>query len=127
MDSRLAALDRRVAEAATAWLTDPRDAGVYGRLVTAIEARTAYLHPRLGPPEDDVDGGASLMNADHRQRQPDGAHGDVAHVVDVVGDDELLDTLADDRPVQAVGVDLAGDPAAVLARLTDRAGPPGRT
>ena len=53
MDERLAALDRRVAEAADAWLADSRDTGVYARLVSAIEARSAYLHPllELGHPE----------------------------------------------------------------------------
>lgn len=47
MDERLVPLDRRVAEAADAWLADSRDTGVYVRLVTAIEARRAYLHPLL--------------------------------------------------------------------------------
>jgi hypothetical protein len=122
VDSRLAALDRRVAEAATAWLTDPRDTGAYGRLVSAIEARTAFLHPRLDSPVDDVAGDVSPASA--APPQPAVAAGGDG----VVGDDELLDALADHHPVQAVGVDLAGDPATVLARLTDGgAGPPGRS
>lgn len=55
MDERLAALDRRVAEAADAWLADSRDTGVYTRLVVAIEARRAYLHPPLEADRPDPD------------------------------------------------------------------------
>jgi hypothetical protein len=50
MDPHAAWLDRRVAEAADAWLSDPRDAGVYARLVAAIAERRAYLQPRLDQP-----------------------------------------------------------------------------
>lgn len=44
------ALNERVAAAAEAWLTDPRDPRVYARLVSAVDARRAALAelvPRL--------------------------------------------------------------------------------
>ena len=53
MDRHAAWLDRRVAEAANAWLIDPQDAAVYGRLVAAILRRRAYLEPELEPATDD--------------------------------------------------------------------------
>jgi hypothetical protein len=40
--SRQALLDARVAEAAEAWLSDPRDVGVYARLVAAVDDRRRY-------------------------------------------------------------------------------------
>ena len=56
MDRHAAWLDRRVAEAANAWLIDPQDAAVYGRLVAAVLRRRAYLEPKLVPgPADPVD------------------------------------------------------------------------
>lgn len=101
MDERLAALDRRVAAAADAWLTDPRDTGVYGRLVAAIEARRAYLNPPL--------------DEDPREVEP------VAAPPAVEQDEEVLDGLADTvTPIQSVGEVLRGDPAAVLARLREQ-------
>jgi hypothetical protein len=51
-DRHAAWLDRRVAEAAEAWLTDPRDPGVYARLVAALADRRAYLQPRLDEHQD---------------------------------------------------------------------------
>ena len=101
MDERLAALDRRVAAAADAWLTDPRDTGVYGRLVAAIEARRAYLNPPL--------------DEDPREVEP------VAAPPAVEQDEEVLDELADTvTPIQSVGELLRGDPAAVMARLREQ-------
>lgn len=47
MDDRDVTLSRRVADAADAWMRDPRDAQIYGRLVNAVLARRAYLQPRL--------------------------------------------------------------------------------
>ncbi|MEV8546442.1 TetR family transcriptional regulator [Streptomyces sp. NPDC051572] len=46
VDGRLAALDHLVAAAADEWLDDPRDAAVYGRLVSAVEARRAHIGSR---------------------------------------------------------------------------------
>ena len=95
MDERLAALDRRVAEAADAWLADSRDTGVYTRLVSAIEARRAYLHPllELGQrPDDPMPIPARLQN-DELLDQPgdaeptavrDQLHGDVREVLDTL-------------------------------------------
>lgn len=40
--------DRAVANAADAWLNEPRDVHVYQRLVDAIDRRRAWLHPTLG-------------------------------------------------------------------------------
>ncbi|WP_231127249.1 hypothetical protein [Motilibacter aurantiacus] len=48
MDERLAAINERVAAAVDAWLRDPRDAGVYERMVAAVEARRAHLSPPQG-------------------------------------------------------------------------------
>lgn len=42
-----AVLARRVAEAADAWLKDPADVGVYGRLVAAVTAWRAWALPDL--------------------------------------------------------------------------------
>lgn len=50
MDERRAQLERRVAEAFDAWLSDPRDTGVWARLVSAAMARRRYLQPEL--PDD---------------------------------------------------------------------------
>lgn len=43
MDDRAAALARAVAETVDAWLRDPRDAALYVRLLTAVEAWRARL------------------------------------------------------------------------------------
>lgn len=40
--------DRAVANAADAWLNEPRDVNAYQRLVDAIVRRRAWLHPTLG-------------------------------------------------------------------------------
>lgn len=40
-------LARRVADAAVAWLADPRDQQAYGRLVSAIEAYSTWRQPVL--------------------------------------------------------------------------------
>lgn len=90
MDPRLALLDRHVAQAADAWLADPRDAGVYGRLVTAIEARRQYLHPTLdeAAPEPPLDDNETTADADQMNVQ-----------------------------VRSVGTNLSGSPQAVLERL----------
>lgn len=53
MDDRDVTLSRRVADAADAWLRDPRDAQIYGRLVTAVLERRAYLQPALGLSADE--------------------------------------------------------------------------
>lgn len=96
MDERIAALDRRVAEAAEAWLADPRDTGVYTRLVQAIEARRAYLQPQLEleePSRDDL-------------------------VPEALQESEVLDDLSTGT-VQPVGAMLRGDVRMVLAGLRD--------
>lgn len=101
MDERLAALDRRVAAAADAWLADPRDIGVYGRLVAAIEVRRAYLNPPLDEDPREVESVAVLPAAEQ--------------------EDEVLDELADTgAPIRPIGEVLRGDPAAVLARLREQ-------
>lgn len=71
-----------------AWLADPRDAGVYGRLVTAIEARRQYLQPTL-------DEAAAMPSTATASR----------------------DTVDTEVQVRSVGDDLSGDPVEVLARL----------
>ncbi|WP_148043242.1 hypothetical protein [Flexivirga caeni] len=39
--------DSTVANAATAWLRDPRDYVAYQHLVAAVDARNAFLNPQL--------------------------------------------------------------------------------
>jgi hypothetical protein len=65
MDQILVLLDARVADAAEAWLADPRDAGVYARLVAAIGERRRHLdaaaaatpEPTEHPADDEPDAG----------------------------------------------------------------------
>lgn len=106
MDERLAALNRRVAEAADAWLTDPQDTGVYARLVEAIGVRRSYLNPTLdlGPtaqPDPAETGSADPACVPPPQLQPD----------------EVLDGLGERRPVRRVTAGLGDDPRALLDRL----------
>ena len=99
MDERLAALNERIGAAADAWLADPRDAGVYQRLVAAVEARRAYLRPQL-PTDADPDPEAGVRTPQHTQP------------------DELLDGLADTGSAAPLGDLLAGSSAReVLDRL----------
>ncbi|GAA4349534.1 hypothetical protein [Angustibacter luteus] len=102
MDQVLVLLDARVAEAAEAWLTDPRDVGVYARLVAAVQDRRRHLSP-----PDDVPAGPD----DERDLRSDASPGQ--------GADEDVDGLASDRAstVRSVGEALAGDPRDALARL----------
>lgn len=95
MDRSLATLDRHVAQAADAWLTDPRDAGVYARLVRAIEARRRYLHPTL---DEQTSDGTTAVDEGDPLAEPD-------------------DRASDDGAVKPVGAGLTGDPAVVLGRL----------
>lgn len=67
--------DRAVANAADAWLSEPRDVLAYQRLVEAILRRRAWLHPTLGfaaanPPGDLVDAGPELLDALGADRPP---------------------------------------------------------
>jgi len=87
------ALDHAVAEAADAWLNDPRDHEAYRRLVVAVLTRRTNYQPPLDldrePPE-----------------QP-----------------ELDDDLADRSPVAPIGDGIdATDPQAALRRLRGGAG-----
>ncbi|NHC16437.1 hypothetical protein [Motilibacter deserti] len=98
MDERLAAINEQVAAAVDAWMADPRDVGVYQRMVAAVEARRAHLHPppRLRPLEPDAQ--ASLAPAEEPA-------------------EEIVGT-ADIGSVQRVGSLLAGgDPRAAIERL----------
>ena len=95
MDERLAALDRRVAEAADAWAADCLDTGVYSRLIAAILARRAYLNP--------------LLELGQTPQNP-------TPVPERLQDDEVLDEVGapDPRPV---GDDLTGNVKDVLEAL----------
>lgn len=73
------ALDHAVAEAADAWLNDPRDHEAYRRLVAAVLTRRANYQPPLGLGDDPPE-------------QP-----------------ELADELADRSPVASIGEALASD------------------
>ena len=109
MDQVLVLLDARVAEAAEAWLTDPRDVGVYARLVAAVQDRRRHLSP-----PDDVPSGPDHV--------PTGVDGDTdlrSEASPGQEADDDADGLASDRTsaVRAVGEALAGDPRDALARL----------
>ena len=47
MDAQGARLARQVADAADAWLRDPRDTQVYARLVAAVELWREHVQPAL--------------------------------------------------------------------------------
>lgn len=99
-DPALALLDARVAEAAEAWLTDPRDVGVYERLLAAVAARRA--HRRVGA--DAIDDPADEGPDDDR--------------VEAADADDLEGTAAERSSLRAVGDLLdARDARAALDRL----------
>ncbi|MFC6044849.1 hypothetical protein ACFP8W_00105 [Nocardioides hankookensis] len=77
MDDQAALLARRVALAASAWLSAPTDIDVYRRLVEAVGEWESYCGPVL-----EVDGASS-------------------------SEEELLDELADVSPPQPLGVGMA--------------------
>ena len=124
VDERAADLDRRVAEAADAWLADPRDVGVYGRLVAAIEARRVYLQPGLftpsttpSPTADKAAEGAAVQQTS----SPGGSSPEVDRPslddLERPQNEELLDELGAGS-VQPLGEQLAGgDVRAILHRL----------
>lgn len=92
------ALDHAVAEAADAWLNDPRDHEAYRRLVAAVLTRRANHQPPLHLGEEPPE-------------QP-----------------ELDDDLADRAPVALLGETLdVGDPKAALERLRQGERLPRRT
>ncbi|GAB3689982.1 hypothetical protein [Angustibacter aerolatus] len=99
MDERLVLLDARVAEAAEAWLTDPRDAGVYARLVAAVEARRAHLHP--AEPVDPVDAQDLEVPGDDDHEDPDAIEPDVPDVEPLATALGGFGDLADPREVLA--------------------------
>jgi hypothetical protein len=100
MDERLYALNNRVAEAADAWLNDPRDRRIYSYLVDAIVARRAHVTPQL---------------ADH----PENAT--LAEMAAPPGED--LDELGDLAAVAPLSDLVGGDPKAVLQRLRGESAP----
>ena len=103
----LARLDRRVADAAEAWLVDPRDTGIYARLVAAVAERRAVLDavPRVALHTAPADEDAGTPDAG----TPDAGTPDAEPAED---DDEEPAV-----PLRPVGADLLGDPRAVLDRL----------
>lgn len=112
VDERLAALSERVAAAADAWLADPQDAGVYGRLIGAIRDRRAYLNPTLDETPYDPEAAAPPGAGTPREVQP------IVVTPTHTQPDEVLDELAEHHPVQPLGAALRGaDPREVLDRL----------
>lgn len=103
MDERLAALDRRIAEAADAWMSDPRDVGVYTRLIEAIGARRAYLNPTLDEtvPARSPAPAVDPITVAPSQAQPE----------------EVLDDLGAAHPARQILAELGEDPRALLERL----------
>jgi len=95
VDDQLGMHDGRVAAAADAWLADPEDVGVYGRLVSAVRDRRVYLR-----------------TAHHR---PSGV---IDEVADDVPDDPGDDPGNDRHAVQPLGAWITGaDPREILDRL----------
>jgi hypothetical protein len=93
MDEQRAVRDGRVAAAAEAWLADPLDIGVYGRLVGAVRDRRAYLDATLDPSDADPSPDPSPDPDDERHAvQPLGAW--------IAGADprEILDRLRGAKP-----------------------------
>lgn len=56
MDDEAALLARRVALAASAWMKQPTDAGVYARLVAAVAEWDAYVDPTFDDADELLDG-----------------------------------------------------------------------
>ena len=123
---------RAVAEAADAWLNDPRDTGAYERLVVAVQRWREHVRPPLPGTERITYRGALLarpeVGQEHREgpdqtgeaaeQQPDAGEekigagsGDAAETGDALG------SQGSSRPVASLGDLLAGDPARVLRRL----------
>ena len=94
MNDRLTSIDGDVAAAADAWLNDPLDTGIYGRLVAAVGARRA-----------------ALQTPDPAGVAPGG------EVAAEVEPDEVHLTDEDHRSVRPVSDLLSGDPRAALERL----------
>ncbi|MBI4940730.1 MAG: hypothetical protein HY830_08285 [Actinobacteria bacterium] len=140
-DDAAARLDRRVAEAADAWLADPRDTGVYARLVSAVTERRAVLDatvpdvvvPDVVVPDAEVravevealgDLGAPGTGETGEAVGPGQAVGAPAGAGPVTDGETAPDTDPDADPddepavpLRPVGADLVGDPRAVLDRL----------
>jgi len=103
------ALSERVAEAAEAWLADPRDPQVYGRLLLAVRVRRDHLDGRPDA-AGDVDAEAVAEAAASEPGEVGGPDGAASL--------ESPDSLAARRPVQAVGAAWRGaDPRELLERL----------
>jgi hypothetical protein len=101
VDERAAVLAIRVAEAADAWMSDPRDVMAYERLVTTVVQFRTYRHPQL-----DVTAGADSAV------RGESLDGDL---------DEILDELADRSPPAPVGTLLkGGDAQQILGELRRR-------
>lgn len=92
----LADVDRKVAAAADAWLTDPRDVDVYRRLVEAVTLRRRQLERLAASAGRNAPVGAEPAQGEPEER----------------GIEER-----DVPAVPAVGEFLGGDPRAVLDRL----------
>ncbi len=110
IDPALALLNERAAEAADAWLTDPQDAGVYGRLLAAVAERRAHLRGLAPVPLDPV---AATVDRGDVVQADDDSDAEVAGDRDAGGYDD-----SHDGAVRAVG-DLLDptDVRAALARL----------
>ena len=113
MDRALVLLDARVADAAEAWLTDPRDSGVYARLVAAVTERRAYL--------DDVRAAGSRGDSGERARPrrptPAKRPGWTGAKPAEGEPDEGEPAEGSAATVRPVGDWLAGDPRIALERL----------
>lgn len=86
--------DRTVANAADAWLSEPRDTQTYQRLLDAIARRRPWLQPRLDETAPAVEDPAPPLVDDGP---------------------EILDDLGADHPPVAIGADLP----AVLEQLKE--------
>lgn len=95
VDERLNSINADVAAAADAWLKDPLDAGIYGRLVAAVAERKMVLRPTGATPVSTIE----------------------VPMVETAEPDEVMLTDEDHGSVRPVSDLLSGDPRAALERL----------
>ena len=114
MDPHQPALDARVADAAEAWLNDPRDLSAYERLVAAVEHRRRSLDAADSAPGGHQHPVVGSQGADAPHQSAVSTDATVPADSADAADPEHVDSWP---AVRAVGADLVGDPIAVLRRL----------
>lgn len=105
--AQIHALDRAVANAATAWLTEPRDTLAYTHLVQAVERRRAFLSPPLPGTTPAHHHNASPQEPPPVPVGPNGA----------ASNTETTDVVGSDRAPVRVGDVFSDDPQVTMNRL----------